>query len=121
MGMLLRRHYHNYEKYSNLPWTGGRGGPTIWLMDQSIILDYGREAIWITLKIGAPVMVIGLLVGVVVALFQALTQIQEMTLTFVPKIIAIFVALFVLLPYMGMELAEFTRTLADQIIGLPTN
>jgi flagellar biosynthetic protein FliQ len=55
-----------------------------------------------------------------VALFQALTQIQEMTLTFVPKIIAIFVTLFAMLPYMGAELAEFTRQLADQIVGLPT-
>ncbi len=90
-------------------------------MDQAIILDFSREAIWLTLKIGAPVMLIGLFVGVLVGLFQALTQIQEMTLTFVPKIVAIFASLFVLLPYMGTELAEFTRSLADQIIGLPIN
>lgn len=88
-------------------------------MDQAIILDLGREAILLTLKIGAPVMIIGLFIGVLVGLFQALTQIQEMTLTFVPKILAIFMALFVLVPYMGAELAEFTRHLADQIIGLP--
>lgn len=90
-------------------------------MDQAIILDYSREAIWLTLKIGAPVMLIGLFVGVLVGLFQALTQIQEMTLTFVPKIIAIFASLFVMLPYMGTTLAEFTRSLADQIIGMPIN
>jgi flagellar biosynthetic protein FliQ len=90
-------------------------------MDQAIILDFARQAIWLTLKIGAPVMIIGLIVGVVIGLFQALTQIQEMTLTFVPKIIAILLSLFVLMPYMGTELAEFTRLLADQIIGLPTN
>jgi len=90
-------------------------------MDQGIILDYAREAIILTLKIGAPIMIIGLLVGILVALFQALTQIQEMTLTFVPKIIAIFAALFVMIPYMGAELAEFTRRLADQIIGMPIN
>jgi flagellar biosynthesis protein FliQ len=90
-------------------------------MDHAVIMDLAQQAIWVTLKIGAPVMIIGLLVGVLVGLFQALTQIQEMTLTFVPKIIAIFIALFAMLPYMGTELAEFTRRLADQIIGMPIN
>jgi len=89
-------------------------------MDQQIIMDYGRQAIWVCLIIGAPVMIISLLVGVAIGLLQALTQIQEMTLTFVPKILAIFLSLFVLMPFMGGELAEFTRQLADQIIGLPT-
>lgn len=101
--------------------TGRKFAFTLLRMDQAIILDYAREAIWITLKVGAPVMLVGLFVGVAVGLLQALTQIQEMTLTFVPKIIAIFAALFLMLPYMGTELAEFTRSLADQIIGLPTN
>ena len=90
-------------------------------MDQEIILSFARQAIWITLKIGLPAMMVALVVGVVVGLFQALTQIQEMTLTFVPKIIAIFAALFVLFPFMGAELAEFTRALADQIVGMPIN
>lgn len=90
-------------------------------MDQDIILEYSREAIILTLKIGAPIMLVGLLVGIIIALFQALTQIQEMTLTFVPKIIAIFAAIFVLIPYMSGELADFTRRLADQIIGMPIN
>lgn len=90
-------------------------------MDQGIIMDYAKEAIILTLKIGAPVMLVSLIVGVAIGLLQALTQIQEMTLTFVPKILAIFVTLFVMLPYMGSELAEFTRRLADQIIGMPIN
>jgi flagellar biosynthetic protein FliQ len=90
-------------------------------MDQGIIMDYGREAIMLTLKLGAPVMIVALVVGVLVGLLQALTQIQEMTLSFVPKIIAIFLALFAALPYMGGELMEFTRHLADQIIGMPIN
>jgi len=90
-------------------------------MDQAIILDFAREAIWVTLKISAPLMLVALIVGVVIGLLQALTQIQEMTLTFVPKILAMFALLFVFLPYMGNELADFTRALADQIIGLPTN
>ncbi|HEY8962893.1 MAG TPA: flagellar biosynthesis protein FliQ [Alphaproteobacteria bacterium] len=88
-------------------------------MDQNVIMDFGRQAIWVCLVVGAPIMLISLAVGLIVGLFQALTQIQEMTLTFVPKIIAIFLALFVLLPFMGSELAEFTRALADQIVGLP--
>jgi len=86
-------------------------------MDQTLIMDYTREAILLTLKISAPVMLIGLFVGVAISLVQALTQIQEMTLTFVPKIIAIFLSLFVLLPWMTTELIEFMRFLADQIIG----
>ncbi len=94
---------------------------TIFPMDQAIILDFAREAIWLTLKISAPLMLVALIVGVAVGLLQALTQIQEMTLTFVPKILAIFAMLFVFLPYMGNELADFTRALADQIIGLPIN
>ncbi len=90
-------------------------------MDQGIILDYGREAILLTLKIGAPVMLVALVVGVAIGLLQALTQIQEMTLSFVPKIIAMFLTLFAAIPYMGNELIVFTRHIADQIIGLPTN
>lgn len=90
-------------------------------MDQSIIISYAQQAIILTLKLGAPVMLVGLFVGVAIGLLQALTQIQEMTLTFVPKIIAIFVTLLLMMPYMGSMLAEFTRQLADQIIGLPIN
>lgn len=89
-------------------------------MDQQIIMDYGRQAIWVCLIIGAPTMIVSLIVGVAIGLLQALTQVQEMTLTFVPKIVAIFVTLFITLPFMGTELAEYTRALADQIIGMPT-
>ena len=63
----------------------------------------------------APVMLIGLGVGVVVALFQALTQIQEMTLVFVPKIIAIFIALLVFLPLMGGLMGSFMINVMDRI------
>ncbi|MCB1539082.1 MAG: flagellar biosynthesis protein FliQ [Alphaproteobacteria bacterium] len=90
-------------------------------MDQGIILDLAQQAIWVTLKISTPVMMIGLFVGVAIGLLQALTQIQEMTLSFVPKILAIFLALFALFPFMGSELATFTRSIADQMIGMPLN
>ncbi|MFS2318242.1 flagellar biosynthesis protein FliQ [Maricaulis sp. D1M11] len=79
------------------------------------VLDFARDAIWLALAMSAPVMLIGLGVGVVVALFQALTQIQEMTLVFVPKIIAIFIALLVFLPLMGGLMGSFMINVMDRI------
>ena len=67
-------------------------------MNQAEILDISREAILVILKLGGPAMVLALIVGVSISVFQALTQIQEQTLTFMPKIIVIFVAMLVLLP-----------------------
>lgn len=85
-------------------------------MNGSEVLDVARQAIWLTLKIGAPIMVIGLAVGLMVSLFQALTQIQEMTLAYVPKILAIFLALYLFLPFMSINLNEFMIELADLIV-----
>lgn len=87
-------------------------------MDELEIIDFTREAIILTIKISMPVMLVGLVVGVIVALIQALTQIQEMTLAFVPKIIAIFTAIFVLFPLMVQTLITFTEKIADKIISL---
>ncbi|PJB69181.1 MAG: flagellar biosynthetic protein FliQ [Alphaproteobacteria bacterium CG_4_9_14_3_um_filter_47_13] len=87
-------------------------------MDQTEIIELVREAILISLRLGAPVMLIGLVVGVTIALFQALTQIQEITLVFVPKILAIFLAIFVFFPGMVSILTVFMESLADRIIGL---
>ena len=81
------------------------------------VLDIGAEAIWIMLGMAAPVMLIGLAVGVLIALFQALTQVQEMTLVFVPKIIVIFLALLIFLPMMGALLNGFMQTIADRIVA----
>ena len=81
------------------------------------VLDIGAEAIWVMLAMAAPVMIIGLAVGVIIALIQALTQVQEMTLVFVPKIIAIFLALLVFLPLMGALLSGFMQTVADRIVA----
>ena len=80
------------------------------------VLDVSREAVIVTLKIGVPVMLIALIVGLVVSLFQALTQIQEMTLSFIPKIIAIFLSLLLLMPFMLSTLTTFTHGLAERII-----
>jgi flagellar biosynthetic protein FliQ len=83
-------------------------------MNEAQLLDVAREGLVVMLKISAPLLLVGLLVGVVVALFQALTQIQEMTLTFVPKILATFATLLLLLPFMLGTLAEFTRAMLDR-------
>jgi flagellar biosynthetic protein FliQ len=80
------------------------------------VLDIGRDAIWTMIVVAAPMMLVGLLVGVVVALFQALTQIQEQTLVFVPKILAIFVTLLLTLPFMGATLKDFVMRITDLII-----
>lgn len=80
------------------------------------VLDFARDAITTLLVICAPVMLVGLFVGVVIALLQALTQIQEMTLVFVPRIIAIFVAMMVAMPFMGAALEGFTERVANHII-----
>ena len=61
-------------------------------------------------------MIVGLLIGVVIALFQALTQIQEMTLVFVPKIIAIFITMLLTLPFMGSMMQGFMMRIADMIV-----
>lgn len=71
-----------------------------------------------SIQLGAPVMLIGLAVGVTIALFQALTQVQEITLVFVPKILAIFMAIFVLFPGMVSIMTAYMQTIADRIIGL---
>jgi len=87
-------------------------------MNQNEIIDISREAIMLVIQIGLPVMGIGLLVGVAIALVQALTQIQEITLVFVPKIIAIFLAIFIFLPGFAAVMISFMDRIADRIIGL---
>lgn len=82
------------------------------------VLDIGREAIMASIFASAPIMLIGLGVGVAIALFQALTQIQEMTLTFVPKILAIFAALLVLLPPMGAVIGDLATAIFARMATL---
>ena len=80
-------------------------------------IDIGRDAIVVSLKLGGPIMLLALVVGVVISLFQALTQIQETTLTFVPKIIAILLGMMLMLPFMLSTLASFTERLFDRVIS----
>jgi flagellar biosynthesis protein FliQ len=81
------------------------------------VLDVGRDAIVTLILVASPVMLVGLAVGVVISLFQALTQIQETTLVFVPKILAIFVALLIALPFMADVLHAHVTRVAAGIIG----
>jgi len=87
-------------------------------MNGAEVLDVGRDAIWLTLQLSAPILIIGLIVGVGIGLMQALTQIQEATLVFAPKILAIFLSLLIFLPMMGALLNGFMKQIAARIAGM---
>jgi flagellar biosynthesis protein FliQ len=77
------------------------------------VLDVARDAIYTLIIVASPVMMVGLVVGMAISLLQALTQIQEMTISFIPKILAIFISLIVALPFMAEKLhAEMIRIAA---------
>jgi len=84
-------------------------------MTSGAVLDVARDGIIVFLKAGGPLMVVALAVGLVISLLQALTQIQEQTLIFVPKILATFVALMLFLPFMGDALAGYMGRVAVRI------
>jgi flagellar biosynthetic protein FliQ len=86
-------------------------------MNGAEVLDVARDGIWTLLLLASPLMIVALVVGVAISLVQALTQIQEMTLVFVPKIIAIFVALLITLPFMGDILNGYMGRIASRIIS----
>ena len=81
------------------------------------VLDVARDGVFTMLKVSGPLMLVALLVGLAVALVQALTQVQEITLVFVPKIVAIFVAMIVFLPFMGAALAGYMTRVVGHIAG----
>lgn len=87
-------------------------------MDQVAVIEIGREALYQILIISGPIMLAGMAIGIVISLFQALTTIQEMTLTFVPKILVVFVATVVFLPFMMTSLIEFSHSLFDRIAAI---
>jgi flagellar biosynthetic protein FliQ len=80
------------------------------------VSDLAARALWVTLLVSAPILGLGLAIGVLVSVFQAVTQIQEMTLTFIPKILAIFVAILVFGKWMMLVLLNFT---SDLWINMP--
>ncbi len=86
-------------------------------MNEQEVIETAQQAIMITMQVSTPILLVGLVVGVAIALVQALTQIQEITLVFVPKILAIFLSMFVLLPWMMATLVSFMQDLAVRMIG----
>lgn len=87
-------------------------------MNEVEVVEVTREAIWILIKLSMPFMLVALSVGLVISLFQALTQIQEMTISFVPKMIAIYLCVILLLPMMISTLTEFNAELTDRIVKI---
>jgi flagellar biosynthetic protein FliQ len=81
------------------------------------VLDVARDAVMTLVIVATPLMLVGLVVGVLISLVQALTQIQEMTLAFVPKILAIFFALLIALPFMADALHAHMDRIAARITG----
>jgi flagellar biosynthetic protein FliQ len=81
------------------------------------LIELARASMLVMLKVAAPPLLAGLVVGLSVSLFQALTQIQEMTLTFVPKVLAVFLTLLIFLPYMLHTLFDFMHLVLDRAIA----
>ncbi len=84
-------------------------------MTTEFVLGLGREAITLVLLVAAPMLGFGLVVGLAVSIFQAVTQVHEMTLTFIPKIVAVCFALMVFLPWMIRIVVDFTTRLFQAI------
>ena len=84
-------------------------------METGDAIDIVQSAILLALTIGTPLLVIGLLVGFVVSLFQAVTQIQDQTISVVPKLIAMVLVLILCLPWIADRMVEYTRTTYEQI------
>ena len=86
-------------------------------MTAAEVLDLGQDGIFTLLKVSLPLMAVALVVGLAIALLQALTQIQEMTLVFVPKIVAIFLVLVLSLPFMGQALGDYMTRVMSHVAG----
>lgn len=84
-------------------------------MDTQIAVDLGREALMTAVIIGAPILLVGIVVALVVGLLQALTQIQDQTLSFVPKIVAMIAAVAVCLPWLVQRMVEYSESLITNI------
>lgn len=87
-------------------------------MNEVEVIDVAREGIMTILFAAGPLMMVALAVGLTVSLFQALTQIQEMTLAFVPKIIAIFGASLMMAPFMLAQIDDLAHSMFDRIVSI---
>lgn len=87
-------------------------------MSEGDLASFARDALIILLKLAGPVLVVGLIVGLVISMLQALTQINESTLVFIPKLLAICATIGILGGFMMQTLGDYTRSVFDQIIAL---
>ena len=87
-------------------------------MSGAEVLDVGRDAIWLTIQLCAPCLIVSLIVGVGIGLMQALTQIQEATLVYAPKIVAFFASLLIFLPLMGALMSGCMQHIAAKIAAM---
>lgn len=88
------------------------------IVTQELVLALAKSALWTTLLIAAPMLILGLVAGVLIGLFQAVTQIHEMTLAFIPKIIMVILAIIIFLPWMLSTLIAFTERIFAMVAGL---
>ena len=86
-------------------------------MNEVEVLDISREAIFTLIKVVSPVLLVALFIGLIIGIFRALTQIQEMTLAFVPKILGVFFTLILLFPFMLDQMRMLSDTLFDKIVN----
>lgn len=86
-------------------------------MDQNQIIDILRQGMWVAIKIGAPMLIASMAVGILVAIFQAATQIHEQTLSFVPKLILIVAFCLLAGSWMLTTMQDFTRMIFTQMLG----
>jgi flagellar biosynthesis protein FliQ len=84
-------------------------------MEPNVAIDIGRQALWITLIVSAPMLLAGLVMGFVIGVFQAVTQIHEMTLTFIPKILVMVLVFLALMPWMLIKLIDYSMSLFNMI------
>jgi flagellar biosynthetic protein FliQ len=84
-------------------------------MSPEFVINFAQEAIKITILVSLPILLIGLVIGLIISIFQAVTQIHEMTLTFVPKILAIFLGLIIFGGWMLGQITSFTINVIEQI------
>ncbi|HOV91699.1 MAG TPA: flagellar biosynthesis protein FliQ [Candidatus Kapabacteria bacterium] len=87
-------------------------------MNETMIISLVKDAFYYTLIIGGPILLVSLIVGLLISIFQAATSISEQTLTFVPKLIAIFLVLVIILPFIISKMKELTYTIFNMIQNL---
>ena len=87
-------------------------------MNESTVIDLAREAVYVAFLLAAPALAVGMIVGILVAIFQAVTSVQEQTMTLVPKLFCVCLTLLVIMPWMLTTLLEYTRRMFGGIAGL---